>query len=167
MKDFTLDGGGLRGQGINFSSGIDDPATQGNRIMLQNITVRNVFDHGMATSRVSNLIFDHVNLMYNGNDSGRTALWFICERFGNTPTRYTRDPQYAPQDVLINRCTVVGNTRGAVFKDVKRVRIVNSTFRSREADILTLRCADEVKIEDTSLSKPPGHFTAPEDVPIL
>jgi hypothetical protein len=239
LKDFTLDGNGRTGQGINFSSGIDDPDKQGNRILLQGVTVRNVYDHGMATSRVSNLIFDRVHLMYNGNHSelfhnlyllainmllisdcdlsrtkagkglkltrvkdavvqrveirdllwngiqiddearrvafhdchfencGRTAMWFICEKFGRTETRYTSDPQYAPQDVLIHRCKVVGNTRGAVFKDARRGRIVSSEFRNRENDIITLRCVDEVKTPDCTISRPPLHATQPEDVSML
>jgi len=239
LKDFTLDGSGLTGQGINFSSGIPDPDTQSNRIMLQGITVRNVFDHGMATSRISNLIFDDVHMAYNGNHSelfhnlyllginkllisdsilssptagkslkltrikhslvqrtemrdglwnavqiddqgrynffhrvhienfGRTALWFICERFGRTETRYTQDSQYAPQHIVINRCELIGNTRGTVFKDVIDARIINSTLDNRESDVVTLRCADQITIEDSTLTHEPEHHTRPEGVPIL
>ncbi|MGC3990860.1 MAG: right-handed parallel beta-helix repeat-containing protein [Chthoniobacteraceae bacterium] len=240
LKDFTLDGEGRAGIGVNFSSNSDDPAAQGDRILLQNVTIKNVFDHGLHTKRVSNLALDRVHIMYNGNhlelfhniyllginnllisgcnfsspvggkclkltrvknglvqrtefcdgllngvqiddasrhvmfdrchfeNLGRTALWFICERFGATATRYTSDAQYAPQHVIISHCSVIGNTRGAVFKDVRDILILNSEFRNRENDIITLRCSDQVNCDSaTRLSKPAAHFTVPEDVPIL
>ena len=91
----------------------------------------------------------------------------ICERFGKTATRYTDDPHYAPQQIMINRCEVVENGRGAVLKDVRDALIRNSDFKNRQSDVITLRCADEVIIENTRLSKPVQRTNVPEEVPIL
>ncbi|MCU0791256.1 MAG: right-handed parallel beta-helix repeat-containing protein [Opitutaceae bacterium] len=240
LKDFTIDGDGRPGNGVEISSGIDDPAKQGGRILLQNLVVRDVFDHGVHIKRVSDLLFDRVRINNCGNHSelhhnsyllginrllitdsdfsspvggkclkltrvvdgilqrtrfadgllngiqiddasrrialhdcrfehlGRTALWVICERFGPTATRYTTDPAYAPQQLLVHRCTVTDNTRGAVLKDIRDVTILESTFRNREHDIITLRSASELKLDAaTRLAKPPLHAQVPEDVPIL
>jgi hypothetical protein len=68
LKDFTLEGvRGLKNiiYGIYFS-GNNLQTNPINKVMLQNITVKNWTDSGIHMKRTSNIIMDHVTSRYNG-----------------------------------------------------------------------------------------------------
>jgi len=77
-----------------------------------------------------------------------TAMWFPCEEYYNK-FEYTEDPKWVPQNVILNRCEVVDNTRGAMWRVVQgESYVINSHFDNKELDMGLLKC--KVKMEQST-----------------
>ncbi|MFR9621132.1 MAG: right-handed parallel beta-helix repeat-containing protein [Rikenellaceae bacterium] len=85
---------------------------------------------------------------YRISNCGQVALWFPCEYyFGKFD--YTEDPKYAPQNVILNRCEIVDNTWGAMWRVVGGSYVINSRFDNRKIDMGLLKCEVEMCGEST------------------
>lgn len=105
---------------------------------------------------------------YTISNCRRVAMWFPCENF-NDKYKFTEDPKFAPQFVILNRCNIVDNQWGAMWRNVSHASVINSTFRNARLDLGLFKC--DVVFEDSTLEKPAEHYTDigqwPHDVPLL
>ncbi len=76
---------------------------------------------------------------YHVSGCGQVALWFPCEYYYGKYD-YTEDPKYAPQNVILNRCEIVDNTWGAMWRVVKGSAVINSHFSNKKIDMGLLKC---------------------------
>jgi hypothetical protein len=99
----------------------------------------------------------------------RVAMWFPCESYYGK-FEYTEDPKWVPQNVILNRCEVIDNTWGAMWRVVQgKSYVLNSTFDNQKIDMGLLKC--NVKIEDSTFTSGNEIYTDveqwPQDVPLL
>lgn len=81
----------------------------------------------------------------------RVAMWFPCESYYNK-FEYTEDPKWVPQNVILNRCKVVNNGWGAMWRIVGgKSNVINSYFDNKELDMGLLKC--KVKKDKKSIFK--------------
>jgi hypothetical protein len=239
IKDLILQGtrtgqaNGIRMSGKNGS--------RHNRIMLQNVTVRDWSAQGVHMKRTDNIVMDNCDFQYNGSggslfhnvyflynkyilqsdcnmsnpilgkgnkytscefvlaqrceirdanlngiqadheeaaylffhkfnisECGNVALWFPCEDYYDK-YNYTENPKYAPQKVIINRCEIVNNGYGAMWRKVGDSYIINSTFDNKETDMVLYKCG--VTMENSTFKKGNKKLTDidqwPQDVSTL
>ncbi|MDT0317031.1 immunoglobulin-like domain-containing protein [Streptomyces millisiae] len=239
IKGLTLEGarGDLDAPSGVYFAGADPVSARHQRIVLQDLTVRNFGGHGIHIKRASDIVTDNLTSMYNGerhslfhnvywlfdnnilqsdvdlskpvngkgakytstadvivqraeirhttrnavqadgrdderiffhrfdiSGAGATALWMICEIF-HDPGRYTEDPTYSPNQVIINRSNIVDNTRGGVWKIVTDVRVLNSRFDNIDSDLMLLNTHPTYR--DSTFAHEPEHYTDRYDVPDL
>ncbi|CDF78725.1 pectin lyase fold protein [Formosa agariphila KMM 3901] len=105
---------------------------------------------------------------YNLSKFKRVAMWFPCEDYYNK-FNYTENSEYAPQHVILNRCEIVDNTWGAMWRVVNNSYVINSVFDNKKIDMGLLKC--DVKMEDSTFKTGNEMFTNvkqwPKDVRIL
>jgi hypothetical protein len=99
----------------------------------------------------------------------RVAMWFPCEEYYNK-FEYTEDTKWVPQNVILNRCEVVDNTWGAMWRVVKgNSFVMNSHFDNEKIDIGLLKC--NVKMENSTFKTGYEEYTDvqqwPGDVKLL
>jgi hypothetical protein len=135
-------------------------------LIAQRCTIRKCRGNGIQADHINcaRLLFHK----YSISECGRVAMWFPCENFNDKHT-FTEDPKFAPQFVILNRCTIVDNQWGAMWRSVGKAHVINSTFRNAQLDLGLLKC--EVAFENSTLSKPAQNYTVvsewPKDVQIL
>ena len=140
--------------------------TSTRELIAQRCSIRNCRGNGIQADHVN---CDHLLFhKYSISGCGRVAVWFPCEDFTDKHT-YTEDPAYAPQFVIFNRCSIVDNQWGGMWRSVRNVHIINSTFRNAKLDLGLLKC--DVSFENSTLDKPAQNYTDvkqwPQDVKIL
>jgi tryptophan-rich sensory protein len=54
---------------------------------------------------------------------------------------YTENPKYAPPQVILNRCEIVDNAYGAMWRKVSGAYIIYSKFDNKNMDMALLKCA--------------------------
>jgi hypothetical protein len=95
-------------------------------------------------------------------------LWFPCEHYYDKYT-YTEDAKYAPQKVILNRCEIVNNTWGAMWRAVNDSYVINCTFAKKKIDMGLLKC--DVTMENSTFNKGNEMYTDvkqwPSDVKLL
>jgi hypothetical protein len=105
---------------------------------------------------------------FNISECGNVALWFPCEDYYDK-YNYTENPKYAPQKVIINRCEIVNNGYGAMWRKVGGSYIINSTFDNKEMDMVLYKCG--VTMENSTFKKGNKKLTDidqwPQDVSTL
>ena len=105
---------------------------------------------------------------YNLSKFNRVAMWFPCEDYYNK-FNYTEDPKYAPQNVILNRCEIVDNTWGAMWRSVNNSYVINSMFDNKNIDMGLLNC--DVTMENSTFKTGNELYTNvkqwPKDVRIL
>ncbi|MBP1841261.1 hypothetical protein [Formosa algae] len=75
----------------------------------------------------------------------RVAMWFPCESYYNK-FEYTEDPKWVPQHVILNKCEIVNNTWGAMWRIVRgNSYVIDSYFDNTNIDMGLLKC--DVKME--------------------
>ena len=82
---------------------------------------------------------------------------------------YTENPKYAPQRVILNRCSIVDNTWGAMWRAVNDSYVINCAFANKKIDMGLLKC--DVTMENSTFDKGNEIYTDvkqwPSDVKIL
>ncbi|WP_146035192.1 right-handed parallel beta-helix repeat-containing protein [Formosa algae] len=233
IKDVIIQGtrqgkaNGIRMSGKNGS--------RHNRILFQNITVRDWSAQGVHLKRTDNIIMDHCDFQYNGSGGGlyhnvyflynkyilqsdcdmsnpimgkgnkytscefvlaqrckirdangngiqadheeagyiflhkfdisgcgRVALWFPCEDYYDK-YNYTENPKYAPQNIILNRCNVVDNTWGAMWRSVNNSYVINCSFDNKNVDMGLLNC--DVTMEQSTFLKGNETYKSVNDWP--
>ncbi|WP_159023930.1 right-handed parallel beta-helix repeat-containing protein [Formosa sp. L2A11] len=135
-------------------------------VLAQRCTIKDCLGNGIqADHEEAGYIFLH---KYNISGCGRVAMWFPCENYYDK-FHYTENSKYAPQKVILNRCEVVNNTWGAMWRSVKDSYVINSTFNNKNIDMGLLKC--DVKMENSTFKKGNEIYTDvkewPKDVRIL
>ncbi|MFR9649587.1 MAG: right-handed parallel beta-helix repeat-containing protein [Rikenellaceae bacterium] len=105
---------------------------------------------------------------YKIANCGQVALWFPCEYYYGK-FDYTENAKYAPQNVILNRCEVVDNMWGAMWRVVNGSYVINSHFSNKKIDMGLLKC--EVEMEGSTFDRGNELYTDveqwPEDVELL
>ncbi|MDN3617873.1 glycoside hydrolase family 55 protein [Polaribacter undariae] len=135
-------------------------------VLAQRCTIKDTKTNGIqADHDEAGYIFFH---KYHVSGCARVALWFPCENYYDK-YHYTENPKYAPQKVILNRCEIVNNTWGAMWRSVNDSYIINSVFDNKEVDMGLLKC--DVTLENSTFKKGNEIYTDvkqwPKDVRIL
>ncbi|WP_159023929.1 glycosyl hydrolase family 28-related protein [Formosa sp. L2A11] len=140
--------------------------TSTSHVLAQRCTLKVGNTNGIQVDAVMSAY--HFFHKYNLSKFKRVAMWFPCEDYYNK-FNYTEDPKYAPQHVILNRCKVVNNTWGAMWRVVNNSYIINSTFANKNIDMGLLKC--DVKMENSTFTIGNEIYTDvkqwPKDVRIL
>ncbi|MFB9057299.1 right-handed parallel beta-helix repeat-containing protein [Mariniflexile ostreae] len=117
-------------------------------VLAQRCTIKDTKTNGIqADHEEAGYLFFH---KYHVSGCARVALWFPCEDYYNKYF-YTENPKYAPQKVILNRCNIVNNTWGAMWRAVNDSFVINSTFDNKNIDMGLLKC--DVTMENNSFKK--------------
>ncbi|XMO85361.1 glycosyl hydrolase family 28-related protein [Algibacter sp. AS12] len=117
-------------------------------VLAQRCTIKDTKTNGIqADHEEAGYLFFH---KYHVSGCDRVALWFPCEDYYDK-YHYTENPQYAPQKVILNRCEIVNNTWGAMWRAVNDSYVINSVFDNKEVDMGLLKC--NVIMENSSFKK--------------
>jgi hypothetical protein len=135
-------------------------------MLAQRCTIRDCVGNGIQSDHEqAGYLFFH---KYTISGCGRVAMWFPCEHYYDK-FNYTEDSKYAPQKVILNRCEIVDNTWGAMWRMVKDSHVINCTFDNKKIDMGLLKC--DVTIECSTFSVGNEVYTDvdqwPSDVEIL
>ncbi|MDF7808113.1 glycosyl hydrolase family 28-related protein [Pontiellaceae bacterium B12219] len=135
-------------------------------MLAQRCTIRDCVGNGIQSDHEqAGYLFFH---KYTISGCGRVAMWFPCEHYYDK-FNYTEDPKYAPQKVILNRCEIVDNTWGAMWRMVADSYVINSTFDNQKIDMGLLKC--DVTFENSTFKKGNKIFTDvdqwPADVELL
>ncbi|MEI6892402.1 MAG: glycosyl hydrolase family 28-related protein [Pontiella sp.] len=111
-------------------------------LLAQRCTIRDCVGNGIQSDHEqAGYLFFH---KYTISGCGRVAMWFPCEHYYDK-FNYSEDPKYAPQKVILNRCNVVDNTWGALWRMVKGAHVIHCVFDNEKIDMGLLKC--EVEME--------------------
>ncbi len=106
-------------------------------MLAQRCTIRECIGNGIQSDNdQAGYLFFH---KYTISGCGRVAMWFPCEAYYHK-FDYTEDPTYAPQKVILNRCEIVDNTWGAMWRMVNDAYVLNSVFDNEKIDMGLLKC---------------------------
>ena len=135
-------------------------------VLAQRCTIKECLGNGIqADHEEAGYIFFH---KYHVSGCGRVALWFPCEHYYDK-YNYTENPKYAPQKVILNRCKIVNNTWGAMWRMVNDSYVINSVFDNKNIDMGMLKCG--VINENSTFKKGNKKYSDvdqwPSDVKIL
>jgi len=135
-------------------------------VLAQRCTIKDTKTNGIqADHDEAGYLFFH---KYHVSGCARVALWFPCENYYDK-YHYTENPKYAPQKVILNRCEIVNNTWGAMWRAVNDSYVINSVFDNKKVDMGLLKC--DVIMENSSFKKGYEIYTDvkqwPKDVRIL
>jgi hypothetical protein len=135
-------------------------------VLAQRCTIKDTKTNGIqADHDEAGYIFFH---KYHVSGCARVALWFPCENYYDK-YHYTENTKYAPQKVILNRCEIVNNTWGAMWRAVNDSYVINSVFDNKKVDMGLLKC--DVIMENSSFKKGNDIYTDvkqwPKDVRIL
>ena len=135
-------------------------------VLAQRCTIKECLGNGIqADHEEAGYIFFH---KYHVSGCGRVALWFPCEHYYDK-YNYTENLKYAPQNVILNRCEIVNNTWGAMWRMVNNSYVINSVFDNEKIDMGLLKCG--VTIEKSIFKKGNKNYKDvkewPTDVKIL
>ncbi len=135
-------------------------------VLAQRCVIENCIGNGIqADNEQTGYLFFH---KYKVSGCGQVALWFPCEYYYGK-FDYTEDPKYAPQNVILNRCEIVDNTWGAMWRAVNGSYVLNSHFANKKVDMGLLKC--DVEMEGSTFDCGNGIYTDveqwPSDVKLL
>lgn len=106
-------------------------------MLAQRCTIRECLGNGIQSDNdQAGYLFFH---KYTISGCKRVGMWFPCEAYYHK-FDYVEDPKYAPQKVILNRCEIVGNTWGAMWRMVKGSYVINSVFDNEKLDMGLLKC---------------------------
>ena len=135
-------------------------------VLAQNVTIKDGLGNGVQCDHEeAGYLFLH---NYHISGFARVALWFPCEDYYDK-YNYTEDPKYAPQKVILNRCEIVNNTWGAMWRAVNESYVINCKFDNKNIDMGLLKC--NVTMENSTFSTGNEEYSDveqwPKDVKIL
>ncbi|WP_405607946.1 glycosyl hydrolase family 28-related protein [Polaribacter sp. Asnod1-A03] len=135
-------------------------------VLAQRCTIKDTKTNGIqADHDEAGYLFFH---KYHVSGCARVALWFPCENYYDK-FNYTENPKYAPQKVILNRCEIVNNTWGAMWRSVNNSYVINSVFDNKNIDMGLLK--SDVTMENSTFKKGNEIYTDvkqwPKDVKIL
>jgi len=135
-------------------------------VLAQRCTIKDTKTNGIqADHDEAGYLFFH---KYHVSGCARVALWFPCENYYDK-YHYTENPKYAPQKVILNRCDIVNNTWGAMWRAVNDSYVINSVFDNKKVDMGLLKC--DVIMENSNFKTGNEIYTDvkqwPKDVRIL
>lgn len=117
-------------------------------VIAQRITIRGCKGNGIqADHEEAGYFFFH---KYKISESGRAAMWFPCENYYDK-YNYTESTKYAPQNVILNRCEIIDNAYGAMWRNVNGAYVINSTFDNKKMDMALFKC--DVTTENSEFLK--------------
>ncbi|MDW7691188.1 hypothetical protein R9C00_19450 [Flammeovirgaceae bacterium SG7u.111] len=117
-------------------------------VLAQRCKIRNANGNGIqADHEEAGYLFFH---KYDISECGNVALWFPCEHYYDK-YNYTENPKYAPQKVIINRCEIINNGYGAMWRRVGGAHIINSKFDNEKTDMVLYKC--DVTMENSIFNK--------------
>jgi hypothetical protein len=135
-------------------------------MLAQRCTIRECLGNGIQSDNdQAGYLFFH---KYTISGCDRVGMWFPCEAYYGK-FDYTEDPKYAPQKVILNRCEIVNNTWGAMWRMVGDSYVINSVFDNEKIDMGLLKC--DVTIENSTFKTGNEIYTDvkqwPKDVKLL
>ncbi|ALJ04717.1 hypothetical protein APS56_06045 [Pseudalgibacter alginicilyticus] len=135
-------------------------------VLAQRCTIKDTKTNGIqADHEEAGYIFFH---KYHVSGCAKVALWFPCEDYYDKFI-YKENSKYAPQKVILNRCEIINNTWGAMWRSVNNSYVINSVFENKKIDMGLLKC--DVTIENSTFKKGNEVYTDvkqwPSDVKIL
>ena len=147
-------------------TGKSNKYTSTSHVLAQRCILKEGFTNGIQVDAVEgSYLFFH---KYNMSGFKRVAMWFPCEDYYDKNT-YKEDPKYAPQNVILNRCEIVNNTWGAMWRIVNHSYVINCHFDNEKIDMGLLKC--DVTMENSTFDKGNENYTDvkewPKDVKIL
>ena len=123
-------------------------------VIAQRITIRGCKGNGIqADHEEAGYLFFH---KYDISGAGRAAMWFPCEHYYDK-YNYTENPKYAPQNVILNRCEIVDNAYGAMWRRVSGAYVINCKFDNKKLDMALLNCG--VSMENSTFNKGNEEYT--------
>ena len=147
-------------------TGKSNKFTATSHVITQRCVLKEGLTNGIqADHEQADYLFFH---KYHMSGFKRVAMWFPCEHYYDK-YNYTEDPKYAPQNVILNRCEIVNNTWGAMWRVVTNSYVINSHFANDKIDMGLLKC--DVTMENSTFEKGNEIYTDvkqwPSDVKIL
>ncbi len=135
-------------------------------MLAQRCTIRECVGNGIQSDHEqAGYLFFH---KYTISGCGRVGMWFPCEHYYDK-FNYTEDPKYAPQQVILNRCEITGNTWGAMWRMVGGAHVIHSVFDNEKLDMGLLKCG--VGMEGSTFKTGVAEYDDvkqwPEDVQLL
>lgn len=122
-------------------------------VLAQRITIRDCKGNGIqADHEKAGYFFFH---KYKISGSGRAAMWFPCEHYYDK-YNYTENPKYAPQHVILNRCEIVDNAYGAMWRRVGGAYVINCKFDNKKLDMALFKC--DVTMENSEFLNAIGEY---------
>lgn len=135
-------------------------------VIAQRCTIRDCVGNGIQADHEQAGCF--IFHKYHISGCGQVALWFPCEHYYDKFT-YTEDPKYAPDHVVLNRCEIVDNTWGAMWRCVEKSMVLNCHFDNKKLDMGLLKC--DMFIHESYFARGNRSFNSieewPEDVEVL
>ncbi|MEO9513622.1 MAG: glycosyl hydrolase family 28-related protein [Flavobacteriaceae bacterium] len=129
-------------------------------VIAQRITIRGCKGNGIqADHEEAGYLFFH---KYNISGVGRAAMWFPCEHYYDK-YNYTENTKYAPQNVILNRCEIVDNAYGAMWRRVNGAYVINCKFDNKKLDMALFKC--DVTMENSEFLKGIGEYHDIDDWP--
>ncbi|MCB4807864.1 hypothetical protein LG651_06340 [Tamlana sp. 62-3] len=136
----------------NPAEGKSNKYTSTSHLLTQRCVMKNGKGNGIqADNDQGGYLFFHKHHL---SGFKRVAMWFPCEEYYNK-FHYTEDPKWVPQNVILNRCEVINNGYGAMWRIVRgKSNVINSYFDNEKIDMGLLKC--NVKMDKNSVFKK-GH----------
>ncbi len=133
----------------NPVEGKSNKYTSTSHLLTQRCVMKNGKGNGIqADNDQGGYLFFHKHHL---SGFARVAMWFPCEEYYNK-FQYTEDPKWVPQHVILNRCEVVNNGYGAMWRVVGgKSNVINSYFDNNKVDMGLLKC--KVKMDKNSVFK--------------
>ncbi|WP_406684708.1 carboxypeptidase-like regulatory domain-containing protein [Seonamhaeicola sp. MEBiC1930] len=133
----------------NPAEGKSNKYTSTSHLLTQRCVMKNGKGNGIqADNDQGGYLFFHKHHL---SGFARVAMWFPCEEYYNK-FQYTEDPKWVPQNVVLNRCEVINNGYGAMWRVVGgKSSVINSHFDNDKLDMGLLKC--KVEMDENSVFK--------------
>ncbi|KJD37219.1 hypothetical protein PW52_01935 [Tamlana sedimentorum] len=138
----------------NPAEGKSNKYTSTSHLLTQRCVMKNGKGNGIqADNDQGGYLFFHKHHL---SGFKRVAMWFPCEEYYNK-FQYTEDPKWVPQNVILNRCEVINNGYGAMWRIVGgKSNVINSYFDNEKIDMGLLK--GKVKMDKNSVFKKGNEF---------
>lgn len=138
----------------NPVEGKSNKYTSTSHLLTQRCVMKNGKGNGIqADNDQGGYLFFHKHHL---SGFARVAMWFPCEEYYNK-FQYTENPKWVPQNIILNRCEIIKNGYGAMWRIVGgESNVINSYFDNQKIDMGLLKC--KVKMDKKSVFKKGNEF---------